>query len=199
MRATTLTRAVARNPIFLFLPRKTRKARKDICMRQAFMSFMLFMVRIAKNTPKNACLFSCFFRQAGVVKALTLALIGCLLTGAAHAAKEVDLRLVRAHNREEVSAELKDVADLLRNNLPYRGFTLLGRAGLPLPNRGQTVTLPERLVVRGSGQQERFTIVVQRDKETLLNAVVTLRKGAPVILGGFPDGADRLLLVVVAR
>lgn len=125
--------------------------------------------------------------------------IGSLLAAPAYANREVDIRLVRAQTTGSLSPQLADVADLLQNNLPFQGYSVLGRTRLPLPNRGQSVTFPGNLVVRCSGNQERLTVVVRRHETVLLNAVVSLRDNRPVILGGFPEGRDRLLLIVVAR
>lgn len=118
---------------------------------------------------------------------------------AAIGAESVDIRFVRAFHGNSVSPALRDVESLLRSNLPYRGFELLSRTSMSLPNRGQSARMARGFRVRCSGDARRFSVRVNRGDDTALNVAVALREGKPVILGGFPDGEDRLLLVLVAR
>lgn len=113
-------------------------------------------------------------------------------------ADSVDIRFVRAHHGSSVSPALRDVEGLLRANLPYQGFELLTRTRMPLPNRGQSVSLARGYRLRCRGDARRLSVRVIRDDESVLNVAVALRPRNPVILGGFPDGSDRLLLVFVA-
>ena len=92
----------------------------------------------------------------------------------------------------------RDVEVLLRANLPYQGFELLSRSRMALPNRGQSARLAANYRMHCRGVARRFAVRVDRGENTVLNVVVALRPGNPVILGGFPDGADRLLLVLMA-
>ena len=129
-------------------------------------------------------------------------LIGALFIGSmqvAHAAGAVDIRFVRAHREQSVSPALRDVEGLLRSNLPYQGFELLSRTSMRLPARGQSAGLARGYRVRCDGDARRLSVRVDRGDNTVLNVAVALRPGNPVILGGFPDGQDRLLLVLVAR
>lgn len=128
-----------------------------------------------------------------------MVLLAAGLTVSAHGATRVDVRLVRAYHGWGVSRELRDVADLLRGNLPYTAFEMLSRASVPIPNRGQNANLSHGLSIHVSGNHERLSVLVQRQRATLLRAVVGLRPNVPIILGGFPDKEDRLLIVLVAR
>lgn len=118
---------------------------------------------------------------------------------AAEAVNAVDIRFVRAHQQGGVSSGLGDVADMLRSNLPYSGFALLSRSNVGLPSGGQTTGLAKGYSIRCSGGADRLSVQVKRGDAQVLNVAVTLREGVPVILGGFPDGSDRLLLVLKAR
>ena len=118
---------------------------------------------------------------------------------AALSAESVGIRFVRAHHGDSVSPALRDVERLLRSNLPYRGFELLSRTSMALPVRGQSSGLARGFRISCNGDAGRLSVRVDRGDATLLNVAVALRPGTPVILGGFPDGADRLLLVLVAR
>ncbi|MCF7837175.1 MAG: hypothetical protein K9N49_00950 [Candidatus Marinimicrobia bacterium] len=126
--------------------------------------------------------------------------IGLLLGPlAGEVAAQVTIRLARAHqDNQEVAVGLRDVAGLLRANLPYQGFALLGatRVGLPAENKPQRLG---PLEVRCQGGAERLSVSVARDGRTLLNTVVALRRGQPIILGGFPDGTGRLMLILQTR
>lgn len=126
--------------------------------------------------------------------------VAILLAAATTAgARQVEVRLVRAHQGPGVSRELRDVQDMLRAQLPFPGFELLSSTRVPVPSDGRNLSLPRGLDVRCSGTRERFAVVVRRGGAVLLNVFVRLRDDVPVVLGGFPDGADRLLLILRVR
>ncbi len=133
------------------------------------------------------------------IRMLVLAAAVALAAAASAEAGRVEIRLVRAHQGSGISRELRDVEDLLRAQLRFPGFELLARQRIALPNDGQTVTFPRGIEVRCEGPAERLSVIVRRGGSVLLNVFVNLRGDVPVVLGGFPDGSDRLLLILRAR
>ncbi|MDZ4198754.1 MAG: hypothetical protein U1E27_05645 [Kiritimatiellia bacterium] len=123
-----------------------------------------------------------------------------LLATAAPAAERLQIRVVEA-SMEESAADpgLRDVAAFLKENLPYRSFRLVDQTTLALPAPGNRVSLRPGFAVLGKGPQNRLDLTLEKDGRVLLNTVLSLRDGVPVVVGGFPGGRGRLMFVLVAR
>lgn len=119
---------------------------------------------------------------------------------AAEAGAPLSVRLVEAANdREEVSPALRDVVPMLRSNLPFRRFTLLDQATVKLPSTGQQAGLAGGFLLNVQGSQDRLSVTLERHGKVLIQTVLSLQNGKPFVLGGFPQGAGKLLLVLVVR
>ena len=122
------------------------------------------------------------------------------LASPAAPATQLTARLVEAGNQGEgVDAAIRDVAPLLKANLPYRQFRLLDRKRLALPGGGAT-ELRGGYLLRCSGNPDRVSITMERGGKVLIQTVLSLAGGRPAVLGGFPsDRGGRLLVVIEAR
>lgn len=119
---------------------------------------------------------------------------------AARAAAPLSVRLVEAANdREEVTPALRDVVPMLRNNLPFRRFTLLDQTTVKLPSAGHQAELAGGFLLRVQGSQDRLSVTLERHGKVEIQTVLSLQNGKPFVLGGFPLGAGKLLLVLVVR
>ncbi len=123
-----------------------------------------------------------------------------LLAGAVEAwsGQTVSVRLVRASNEEAGdTAGIEDVATILAGSLPFKNFRLVASAQTPLPAAARLQL--GSYTVACKGPQDKLAIAVSQGRNELLNTSVRLRDGKPLILGGFPDGEARMVLVFVAR
>jgi hypothetical protein len=123
-----------------------------------------------------------------------------VLASAAHAGSELGIRLVEANSRRGgMGPGLEDVAGLLRENLPFNTFRLVSSGALRLPARGSTADLGSGLAVTCSGSQRNLSVTVTRGRRPLLRTTVALRDDRPWILGGFPGGDGKLIVILLAR
>ncbi len=131
---------------------------------------------------------------------IPLLALWALAASGARAADRLTIRLIQASNQTEgASAELRDVAPLLRRNLPYRRFELLESRTVRLPVE-QSLPFAAGLTVRCAGDENRLALFVESDGVILLQTEVRLTGETPLILGGFPaPGGARRLLVLTAR
>lgn len=126
-------------------------------------------------------------------------LLTATLPASAQAGGTLAVRLVEAHNDRDGAADgLGDVAGVLRKNLQYRGFDLLGSGSIGLPADGQ-VGLPRGFRLECHGPQQALKVTVIRGGETLIDTTLNLRSGSPVVLGGFQSDRGRILLVLIVR
>ncbi len=112
------------------------------------------------------------------------------------------VRLVAAGNggvaRNPSSGKLADILPLLRDNLRFQNYRLIFSRNVVL-REGAVVELTGglRMVlyeVRGA----EFRVRVQKGRDRLVETRLRLRRGKPVILGGWPaDGLGKLLLVLL--
>ena len=124
-------------------------------------------------------------------------MLATLAPALAQAGERVSLRLVRADNEAGASSpSLGSLVQTLQRNLPYRRFTEVSANSLPLPGRGGVPLGELRVFCRGP--QDNLSVTVKRAGNTLVQTRVRLRDGQPVIVGGFPDGQARLLIVLVS-
>jgi hypothetical protein len=134
------------------------------------------------------------------MKRVKLAVAVVLLAGAsaARAGSELSARLVEASKEGTSSAGLEDVMEVLKTNLPFTAYRLLGSGAAPLPAAGRTLRLAG-YSVKCSGPQDNLDLEVARRKRVLLRTTISLRDGRPLIVGGFPAGRGKHVLVFVAR
>lgn len=132
--------------------------------------------------------------------------VGALLFLAAQAEAvprqgRLNIRLVEAYNEGPPSrpgASLRDIEPMLRRNLPYRNFKLVGSGSLSIPANGM-VKLDRDVTVRCSGTLKSMRVVLERNKKVALQTRVQLSRGRPFIVGGFPSQGGKLLVVLVVR
>lgn len=127
-------------------------------------------------------------------------LVATLLPSPAVASGTLTVRLVRASRSPgDTDPGLNDVAAALQGSLAFQGYSLVARAGLPLPADGRPLRL-HHYTVRCQGAPERLNIRVDQGRQRLLDTNVSLRGTRPLVLGGFPAGrGDLFVLVFVAR
>ena len=127
------------------------------------------------------------------------ALMLAMLTAGAQAASSLSIRLIEASNTGSgASAGLKDVAGILKGSLAFSRYDLLGSCALRLPAAGEKSKVGEYEVICRGGQQS-LSITVTRGGQVMLTTQVRMQEGAPLILGGFPGGAGRHVLVFTVR
>jgi hypothetical protein len=130
--------------------------------------------------------------------AFLLSLCLCLLSASA-VAGSLSIRLVRASNTPGGnSAGLGDVIPVLKKSLVYSHYSLAGSTSMKLPAQNSVRQLGSYSVTC-NGQQGNLAITVRHGRKQLLNTRVSLSSRKPLILGGFPAGNDKLVLVFVAR
>ncbi len=129
-------------------------------------------------------------------------LAGLVFAAPAEAGEKLHIRLVLAHNDNEVvSKGLQDVKKTLVSNLPYTGFELLDQKKLSLPGGGK-VELRHSIKLTASGTQDSLRVRVRHKRKPFVNTTLRLADGKPVILGGIPSRPSRkgrVLVVIVAR
>jgi len=124
---------------------------------------------------------------------------GCLLLGAvmAQAGNALLIRLVRATGTPNVDPAVQDVVQAMSGSFAFKGFSLKAQTTIPLP-AAQDAQLGE-YTVGCKGAQDRLSIRVIRGKRPLLETVVSLVDGKPLVVGGFPAADGHHLLVFTAR
>lgn len=134
----------------------------------------------------------------------TLLLLGVfLLATAVHAGKgggTLSIRLVEAGNEGQgVGKGLGDVGQLLQENLPFKSFQLRADKSVSLPADG-SVGLAAGFVARCSGDADKLSVIIeQKGKPGKLESTVSLRKGKPLILGGFPSDGGKMIVILLLR
>ena len=132
------------------------------------------------------------------IPAILTALCLCLLSASAMAGN-LSVRLVKASNTPGgSSAGLGDVLPVLKKSLVYSHYALAGSTSLSLPAK-QTSRQLGAYSVTCDGEQGNLAISVRHGRKQLLNTRVSLSSRRPLILGGFPAGDGKLVLVFVAR
>jgi hypothetical protein len=109
------------------------------------------------------------------------------------------IRLVDASNSGKgAGGGLGDVAQLLKDNLPFNSFRLLANQSMPLPADG-TVSLAAGIQARCSGDQRNLRVVIERGRKAQIQSTVELRNGVPLILGGLPSDTGKLIVILLVR
>jgi hypothetical protein len=109
------------------------------------------------------------------------------------------IRLVDASNTGKgAGGGLEDVAQLLKENLPFNSFRLLANKSMPLPASG-SVALSEGIQARCSGDQRNLSVVIERGRKVQIQSTVELRNGIPLILGGLPSDTGKLIVILLAK
>ncbi len=128
-----------------------------------------------------------------------LAWATCLLLGAAsaQAGNALLIRLVRASNTPNVDPAVQDVVQAMSGSFAFKGFSLKAQTTVPLPASGES-HLGE-YTVGCTGRQNQLSIRVTRGKRQMLDTVVSLVDGKPLVVGGFPAADGHHLLVFLAR
>lgn len=121
--------------------------------------------------------------------------VGLMVCASAMAGSSVSIRLVKASNEQTgVDPGLSDVTAALKRNLAFEGYTLRAGTTVSLPAAGTISTLGS-YTVRCTGPKEALAIEILKGRNSLLRTTVNLRDRKPLVLGGFPDGAGRVLFV----
>lgn len=109
------------------------------------------------------------------------------------------IRLIEASNSGTGSPSgLNDVAASLRDSFGFDSCRLLASHVLTLPASKQTRQLGEYQVLC-TGTQRGLGIEVSRGGKRLLKTNASLQDGKPLIVGGFPSGAGKQVLVFLAQ
>lgn len=128
---------------------------------------------------------------------LSLALI--FAAGGAFGGSVLSIRLVEASNSGQgMGTGLGDVAHLLQNNLPYKTFQLQASRSMSLP-ANSAASLSYGIVARCSGGQENMNVIVERGGKKIMQTIVELRDGTPLIIGGLSSAQGKLILVLLAK
>ncbi len=125
--------------------------------------------------------------------------IWVLLAGAgAVQAETLRIRLVRASNSAGgADPALQDVLLAMRGSLVFQSYALAGQKQLPLPANG--IVALGSFQVTCTGPRQKLAIVIRRGSQRLMQTTASLKGGKPLLLGGFPDGANQMILVFTAE
>ena len=135
---------------------------------------------------------------------MKFAFLGIMLASLFMSAQVVEagglsVRLVEASSSDSASsAGLSDVIEILKKSLAFKSYSLKASSSVSLPAAKKAVSL-DGYSVTCNGDQSKLEIVVRRGSKVLLNTKVSLKKGKPLVLGGFPRGANKLVLIFVAK
>ena len=111
----------------------------------------------------------------------------------------VTFRLVEASNEGEgITPGLNDVESILISQLPFKRYGLIDRAECKLP-ANQVIKMSRGYTINCNGKQENFTVKVNQGKAEILQTTVALKDGKPLMLGGFPSGKGKLLLILLVK
>ena len=114
------------------------------------------------------------------------------------AGERLSIRLVEASNDGKGAAGVEDIAGMLRKNINYQSFALLGRGSMPLPAQNAASRIGA-YTVTGSGPQNNLSIRVRKGGSEVLSTTVRLKDRTPLVVGGFPGGKGKMVLVFVAE
>ena len=130
---------------------------------------------------------------------IALFILGALPLWSIAPGATLSVRLVVAHNENnKISKALQDVRPTLQRNLGYTGYDLLTRKDLKIPPGG-TVDLGSGFQLKCSGSQKSLRVKLTRNKKRLFDTTLNLRKGKPVILGGFKVKRGRAMVILVSK
>jgi hypothetical protein len=126
--------------------------------------------------------------------------LGLILTaGVSLGGSTLSVRQVEAsHAGQGMDTGLGDVSQLLRDNLPFKSFQLLASRSMSLPADG-VASLSRGMVVRCSGDQRNMKVTIESGGRKVMQSTVELRDGIPLIMGGFPSGKGKMILILLAK
>jgi hypothetical protein len=125
--------------------------------------------------------------------------VAALFAGGVLAGPGLSIRLVEASNAGQgAGGGLEDVAQLLKENLPFNSFRLLASRSMALPANG-SVTLDEGIQARCSGDQRNLTVVIERGRKEEVRSTVELRRDTPLIVGGFPSKNGKMIVILMLK
>lgn len=108
----------------------------------------------------------------------------------------LSIRLVEAYNskseKNSFPSGLQDVSELLKSNLPYKNFSLLGTATTALPAPTPITISNYTLTIRGT---TKLLVVVKQNNRDIFQSAVNLKPSSPVIVGGFQGKRGKILFI----
>ncbi len=133
--------------------------------------------------------------RMGRIASIALIATSLLGTGAL-AADTVSVRLVRASNSDTtIDHSLQDVAPALQKSLVFKSYRQVAVQKLTLPAQGQSASLGVYRIT-ATGSRDKLLIGIHQGRKALVNTSVSLKRGKPVILGGFPDKSGAKMIFV---
>jgi hypothetical protein len=125
-------------------------------------------------------------------------LLGLLGAIPAHAGSVLQVQLVSADKTQaSPRSGLGAVEGLLKRNTPYSNFQVLAVRSAALP-ASTTLDMGRGVIVKCAGAQDRLSIEVLSGGRAMLRSTVSLRDQTPLVLGGFPSGGSKLMVIVTA-
>ncbi|MDT8388995.1 MAG: hypothetical protein RRC34_00615 [Lentisphaeria bacterium] len=117
---------------------------------------------------------------------------------AASADQQVNLKLVLAKAAESGSTDkgLNDVEDLLKGNLSYGSYSLLGQKTVPLQANPRIILAEGVTVALSDVQKNSLNIRITQGDKQVLTARINLRAGKPAVLGGFSGNKGKMMVIV---
>lgn len=117
---------------------------------------------------------------------------------AASAGEQVNLKLVLAKNNKSGSIDkgLNDVEDLLKGNLSYNSYTLLGQKTVPLKVTPRIILAEGVTVALSDVKENSLNVRIDQGKKRVLTARINLRAGKPAVLGGFSGNKGKMMVIL---
>lgn len=142
------------------------------------------------------------FPSGRLARRLGLLLVAAfaLLASPVLAGQQLGVRLVEASGGPaRTDPALKDVEAMLKGNLPFSQFRLVDRTAVRLPAIQQATDLKGGVVMRFNGDQQKLAVTMEQGGRVVLQTQIALHDGIPLVLGGFPSGGGRMMIVLVVR
>ena len=127
------------------------------------------------------------------IKLIALALMfgACLAS-----AGTMSVRLVHATDAEGgMDPRLSDISGIL-GSLRFESFSLLDSDTVRLPAEEVRIRMAQGYTLTCNGTQGDLAIEMNHNGQSLLKTTATLRRGKPLILGGFPTREGKIILVL---
>lgn len=127
------------------------------------------------------------------IKLMALALVfGASLANAGI----MSVRLVHATDAEVgIDPGLSDIAGIL-SSLRFESFLLLDSDTVQLPAEDARIRMAQGYTLTCNGTQDDLAIEMNHNGRVLLKTTAMLRRGKPLILGGFPTREGKIILVL---
>ena len=108
----------------------------------------------------------------------------------------MSVRLVHASDAEGgIDPELSDISGIL-SSLRFESFSLLDSDTVQLPADDARIRMAQGYTLTCNGTQDDLAIEMNHNGQALLKTIATLRRGKPLILGGFPTREGKIILVL---